>query len=235
MYPVAILAGGIASRIRPHTDAVPKALLTVAGQPFIAHQLTALRDRQITDVVLCVAHLGTQVEDFVGDGRAWGLRVRYAFDGPELLGTGGALRRAQTLLGDTFFTLYGDSYLRCDFSAVSRAFVDSHRLGLMTVYRNDNTLGTSNVLFEHGEILRYEKASPAPGMRHIDYGLSILTAVALARYPAGARFDLSRVFNDLLADRQLAGFEVADRFFEIGSPDGLRDTEALLTQPRSVR
>jgi N-acetyl-alpha-D-muramate 1-phosphate uridylyltransferase len=235
MYPVAILAGGIASRMRPRTDALPKALLPVAGQPFIAHQLASLRDQQITDVVLCVGHLGGQIEAFVGDGRSWGLRVCYAFDGPELLGTGGALRRAQPLLGDTFFTLYGDSYLRCDFSAVSRAFVASHRLGLMTVYRNDNALGASNVLFERGEILRYDKVSPEPELRHIDYGLSILTAAALARYPAGVRFDLSRVFDDLLADGQLAGFEVADRFFEIGSPDGLRDTEALLTQPRPAR
>jgi NDP-sugar pyrophosphorylase family protein len=235
MYPVAILAGGVALRMRPRTETVPKALLTVAGQPFIAHQLALLRDQAITDVVLCIGHLGEQVQAFVGDGRAWEVRVRYSFDGPELLGTGGALRRAQPLLGGAFFTLYGDSYLRCDFSAIARAFDESNRLGLMTVYRNDNTLAASNVRFERGEIVRYDKVSPEPGMRHIDYGLSVLTAAALARYPAGMRFDLSRVFDDLLADGQLAGFEVEDRFFEIGSPDGLRDTEALLTQPRAVR
>jgi N-acetyl-alpha-D-muramate 1-phosphate uridylyltransferase len=232
MYPVAILVGGVASRMRPHTDKVPKALITVAGRPFIAHQLTLLRDQQITDVVLCAGHLGEQIEEFVGDGRAWALRVRYSLDGPRLLGTGGALRRALPLLGDVFFVMYGDSYLPCDFSAVSRAFAASNRRGLMTVFRNDNTLGASNVLFDRGHLVRYDKESPGPGMRHIDYGLAILTAAALAPYPPDAPFDLSRVYQDLIAEGQLAGFEVPDRFFEIGSPEGLRDTEALLAQPK---
>ena len=235
MHPVAILAGGVALRMRPRTETVPKSLLPVAGRPFIAHQLTRLRDQQITDVVLCVGHLGEQVQAFVGDGRAWGLRVRYSFDGPRLLGTGGALRRAQPLLGDTFFTLYGDSYLTCDFAAVSRAFAASSRLGLMTVYRNDNTLGPSNVALEGGRIVRYDKASPHAAMQHIDYGLSILTTAALTRYDEGRRFDLSRVFEDLLAEGQLAAFEVDERFYEIGSPEGLRDTEALLAEPGPVR
>lgn len=235
MYPVAILAGGVASRMRPRTDTVPKALLDVAGQPFIAHQLTLLRDHQITDVVLCVGHFGEQIEAFVGDGRAWGLRVRYSMDGAVLQGTGGALRRARPLLGDIFFVMYGDSYLPCDFSAVSRAFTKSNRRGLMTVFRNDNTLGASNVLFDRGQIVRYDKVSPAPDMRHIDYGLTILTAAALAPYPPDAPFDLSRVYQDLIAEGQLAGLEVPDRFFEIGSPDGLRDTEALLAQLKPFR
>jgi N-acetyl-alpha-D-muramate 1-phosphate uridylyltransferase len=232
MYPVAILAGGVASRMRPRTDKTPKALLEVAGQPFIAHQLTLLRSQQITDVVLCVGHLAEQIEAFVGDGRDWGVRVHYSVDGPVLLGTGGALRRAQPLVGDTFFVMYGDSYLRCDFAGVARAFSESQRLGLMTVFRNDNTLGASNVLFEQGRILKYDKVTRDPEMRHIDYGLAVLTSAALAPYPSDKPFDLVAVYQDLLAAGQLAAFEVPDRFFEIGSPDGLRDTEALLKQPR---
>jgi NDP-sugar pyrophosphorylase family protein len=234
MYPVAILAGGVASRMRPRTDRMPKALLDVAGRPFIAHQLALLRDQQITDVVLCVGHLAGQIEAFVGDGRAWGLRVRYSEDGPVLLGTGGALRRALPLLGDTFFVLYGDSYLTCDFRAVSRAFAESNRRGLMTVYRNDNALEASNVLFAGGQILRYDKIAPGPDMRHIDYGLGILTADALAPYPANTAFDLSRVYQNLVTVGQLAGLEVPDRFYEIGSPDGLRDTAALLAQHKPL-
>jgi NDP-sugar pyrophosphorylase family protein len=230
MYPVAILAGGVASRMRPRTDRVPKALLEVAGQPFIAHQLARLHDQQVTDVVLCVGHFAEQIEQFVGDGRAWGLRVRYSLDGRVLLGTGGALRRALPLLGDTFFVLYGDSYLRCDFLTVSRAFAASRRRGLMTVFRNDNTLGASNVLFDRGQVVQYDKASPAPGMRHIDYGLSILTAAALAAYAPDTPFDLAQVYQDLIAQAQLAGVEMPERFFEIGSPEGLRETEALLAQ-----
>jgi N-acetyl-alpha-D-muramate 1-phosphate uridylyltransferase len=235
MYPVAILAGGVATRMRPHTDTVPKALLPVANRPFIAHQLARLRDQRIADVVLCVGHLGEQIERYVGDGRAWGLRVRYSWDGPRLLGTGGALRRAQPLAGDPFFVLYGDSYLTCDFGAVARAFAASNRLGLMTVYRNDNRLGASNVRFEDGEILHYDKTAPGPETRHIDYGLSVLTAAALANGPADDAFDLSQVYQDLLARRQLAALEIRERFYEIGSPDGLRDTEALLAQAGSSR
>jgi MurNAc alpha-1-phosphate uridylyltransferase len=231
MYPVAILAGGVASRMRPRTDHVPKALLDVAGQPFIAHQLTLLSEQRITDVIICTGHLGEQIEAFVGDGTPWGLRIRFSYDGPQLLGTGGALRRALPLLGGAaFFVMYGDSYLTCDFNSVSRAFLESNRRGLMTVFRNDNTLGDSNVLFDRGQILGYEKISRPPEMRHIDYGLSVLSPAALTPYPPDTPFDLTRVFQDLLAQGQLAGFEVPDRFFEIGSPEGFRDTAALLAQ-----
>jgi NDP-sugar pyrophosphorylase family protein len=235
MLPVAILAGGVASRMRPRTDTVPKALLEVAGQPFIAHQLTLLREQGIADVVVCTGHLGEQIEEFVGDGGPWGLRVRYSYDRPHLLGTGGALRRARPLLGRAFFVMYGDSYLTCDFTAVARAFIASDRCGLMTVFRNDNTLGDSNVQFDDGEIVRYDKAPRGVGMQHIDYGLSVLKPEALDPYPDDTAFDLVRVFQDLLAQRQLAGFEVFDRFFEIGSPDGLRDTEARLAHSRQAQ
>ncbi len=235
MYPVAILAGGVAMRMRPRTESLPKALLPVAGQPFIAHQLALLRDQHIGDVVLCVGHLGEPIREFVGDGRAWQIHVRYSFDGPDLLGTGGALRRALPLLGDVFFVLYGDSYLRCDFASVARAFEMSNRSGLMTVYRNDDALAPSNAVLDAGRIVRYDKGSPSPGMRHIDYGLSVLSAHAVAAYPEGARFDLSRIHQDLAAAGQLAGFEVTERFFEIGSPEGLRETEALLEQLKASR
>lgn len=235
MYPVAILAGGIATRMRPRTDSLPKALLPVAGEPFIAHQLARLRDQQITNVVLCVGHLGEQIRQFVGDGGRWQLHVSYSFDGPTLLGTGGALRRALPLLGDAFFVLYGDSYLRCDFASVARTFEESKRPGLMTVYRNDNALEPSNVRFEHGEVVQYDKQARSPVMRHVDYGLSVLSAAVVASYPEGERFDLSHIHQDLIAARQLAGFEVSERFFEIGSPEGLRDTELLLTRSKASR
>ena len=232
MYPVVILAGGIASRMRPHTDAVPKALLAIAGQPFISHQLRLLRDQQIADVVLCVGHLGEQVEAFVGDGHRWGLRVVYSRDGDRLLGTGGALRRALPMLGDVFFVLYGDSYLTCDFATVGHAFATAKRKGLMTVFRNDNNLGASNVCFEQDQIRRYDKSAAGDDMHHIDYGLAVLSREALAPYPAATPFDLVRVYQDLLAAGELAGLEVSERFYEIGSPEGLRDTEALLQQDR---
>jgi N-acetyl-alpha-D-muramate 1-phosphate uridylyltransferase len=232
MYPVAILAGGLASRMRPRTDVMPKALLPVAGLPFVAHQLALLRSQGIDRVVLCVGHLGEQIRDTVGDGGAWGLSVQYSWDGPRLLGTGGAIRRALPLLGRAFFVMYGDSYLPCDFAAVERAFDAAGQHGLMTVYHNEGRYGASNVEFAGGRIARYDKTATDDAVRHIDYGLSVLTAEALSRYASDEPLDLVQVFQDLLAQRQLSGFEVDQRFYEIGSSEGLREAEAFIAGRR---
>ena len=221
--PVAILAGGLATRLRPVTEKIPKALVEVAGKPFVVHQLALLRARGVRRVVLCLGHLGEQVEALVGDGRAFGLEVACSHDGDRLLGTGGALRTALPLLGDRFLVLYGDSYLDCDYAAIARAFVESGRAGLMTVYRNLGRFDASNVVFRDGRIVRYTKGVRDLEMEHIDYGLGALHASALAPYPAGEPLDLARVYQDLLARGELAGFEVGQRFYEIGSPEGLEE------------
>jgi len=226
--PVAILAGGLATRLFPTTATIPKSLVDVAGQPFVVHQLALLRAAGIPRVVMCLGHLGEQVEGLLGDGRAHGIEVAYSYDGGTLLGTGGALRRALPLLGERFLVLYGDSYLRCDYAAIARAFIASGVRGLMTVYENDGAYDASNVSFVAGKILRYEKG--VPGMTHIDYGLGALHADALAGHPQGEgeRFDLVTVYQALLARDELAGYEVHERFYEIGSPRGLAETRALL-------
>lgn len=225
--PVAILAGGLATRLGEITRTIPKALVEVAGEPFVVHQLALLRAAGIERVVLCVAHLAEQIEAVLGDGRDHGIEVVYSKDGGELLGTGGALRRALPLLGDSFFVLYGDSYLRCDYAAVERAYRDSGKLGLMTVFENDGRYDASNATFADGRIVRYEKG--ASGMTHIDWGLGVLAARAFADYPEG-KLDLARVYQDLLARDQLAGYEVTQRFYEIGSVAGLEDTRRLLAK-----
>ena len=180
MLPVAILAGGLATRLHPLTEHVPKALLRIAGRPFILHQLELLRSQGLTRVVLCVGHLGEQIQAAVGDGGTWGLAIDYSYDGPELLGTGGALKRALPLLGDAFFVLNGDSYLTFPFAAAQSAFFDAGRPALMTVLRNDNRWDRSNVRFESGELIEYDKQSRAPDMAHIDYGVSVHAEVACA-------------------------------------------------------
>jgi prepilin-type processing-associated H-X9-DG protein len=222
--PVAILAGGLATRMRPLSERIPKVLLEVAGRPFALHQLELLRRHGLTHVVFCVGYLGEQVQATLGDGRELGMRLEYVFDGPILLGTGGALRRAVPLLGEAFLVLYGDAYLRCDYGAVVRTFLAGGTLGLMTVFRNGDQWDRSNVLFADGRILRYDKRAPTPGMQHIDYGLGALRAEAFAGYPEDQPLDLATVYQDLLARGQLAGFEVAQRFYEIGSPAGLEET-----------
>jgi len=228
--PVAILAGGKATRLGPITETIPKALLDVAGQPFVLHQLALLRAHGVTRVVLCVAHLADQIERVLGDGRALGLAITYSHDGGQLLGTGGALRQALPLLGDRFFVLYGDSYLTCDYADVARTYERSGKLGLMTVYRNDGRYDASNVSYRDGRIVRYDKTDRSAAMTHIDYGLGVLAAEALAGYPADQRLDLAVVYQDLLARDQLAGYEVAERFYEIGSSAGLEETRALLAK-----
>jgi NDP-sugar pyrophosphorylase family protein len=171
-----------------------------------------------------------------GDGRDHGVRLDYSFDGPVLLGTGGALRRALPQLGPVFFVLYGDSYLTTPFQPVAEFFLRSGRLGLMTVYRNEGLYDTSNVVFRGGEIAVYEKRARLPEMRHIDYGLSLFRAQAFQGWSEGEKFDLADVMTKLVAQKQLAGFEVPDRFYEIGSHAGLQELEALLSsRPQSSR
>jgi NDP-sugar pyrophosphorylase family protein len=226
--PVALLAGGLATRLRPLTDRIPKALVEVAGEPFVYHQLRRLRHEGISLVVLCLAHLGEMVRDAVGDGSAFGLHISYSFDGDSLLGTGGALRRALPFLGGTFFVLYGDSYLDLSYASVLGAFRLSGRRGLMTVHRNQGRFDTSNVLFDGKSVIRYDKRTPTPDMQYIDYGLGILSADTLAARPADAPFDLADVYAALAAAGELAGYEAKRRFYEIGSPHGLAETDAFL-------
>lgn len=227
--PVAILAGGLATRLRPLTHDLPKALVPVAGQPFAAHQLRLLAASGIRRVVYCVGHLGERIERFVGDGRRFGLDVDYSRDGEKLLGTAGAIRRALPRLDDAFLVLYGDSYLPCDYRAVERAFLRSGRVAMMTVFRNDGRWDRSNVaLADDGVVRRYDKRHPDAEMRYIDYGLGAFRAEVFAELPDDQPADLADVYQRLAAAGELAGFEVAERFYEVGSFDGLRELDDFL-------
>lgn len=228
-FPVAILAGGLATRLRPITEKIPKVLVPVAGKPFLAHQLELLRKEGVTRAVLCLGHLGEMVEREFGDGSAHGVQLEYSYDGPKLLGTGGALKQALPKLGEQFFVLYGDSYLPTPFAPIADFFERRGRLGLMTVYRNEGKHDTSNVVFAEGEIKVYDKKQRLPGMHHIDYGLSLFRREVFEQYPADKPFDLADVMGDLVARKQLAGYEVKERFYEIGSHAGLEELDALLS------
>ena len=229
--PVAILAGGLATRLRPITEKIPKSLVPIAGKPFLAHQIELLHARGIRHAVLCIGYLGEMIQREFGDGSAFGVRLDYSFDGPKLLGTGGAIKRALPLLGNEFFVLYGDSYLPVEYRPIAESFRRSGKLGLMTVYRNEGRYDTSNVVFRNGEIAVYDKKNRSPEMRHIDYGLSLFQASVFASYSAGQPFDLAEVMGKLVREKQLAGYEVRERFYEIGSPAGLTELETLLKAP----
>jgi N-acetyl-alpha-D-muramate 1-phosphate uridylyltransferase len=230
--PVAILAGGLATRMRPITEKIPKILIEIEGRPFAEYQIELLRAHGLTKIILCVGYLGEMVQDALGDGSRYGVELHYSFDGDKLLGTGGALKRALPALGDAFFVLYGDSYLECSYEAVESAFLESGKAGMMTVLLNENRWDKSNIRFEGGRIQRYDKTNQTPDMLHIDYGLSVLQAQTLDAYGADEVFDLSAVFQNLITHGQLAGFEVRERFYEIGSPQGLEQTRQYLARKR---
>lgn len=227
--PVAILAGGLATRLRPITEKIPKSLVPVAGRPILAHQLELLQAQGIRKAVLCIGFLGEMIQREFGHA-ACGIKLAYSFDGEKLLGTGGALRQALPKLGNEFFVLYGDSYLTCPFAPLAEFFERSGKAGLMTVYRNEGLYDTSNVVFRDGEIAVYDKKAKLPEMRHIDYGLSLFRADVFERYPADEKFDLADVMTKLVAEKQLAGYEAPERFYEIGSHEGLAELERLLSK-----
>lgn len=233
--PVALLAGGMATRLRPITEKIPKLLVEVAGEPFFSHQLRLLKAAGLTRIVLCVGYLGQQIVDLYGDGSKWGVKIEYAFDGPKLLGTGGALIAALPKLGEAFYVLYGDSYLPIDYLAVGDHFLRSGRQGLMTVYENHGRYDTSNVEFGGGEIIRYDKKDKTPAMHHIDYGLGVFRASAFDGLPRDAVVDLAEVQKALVARKQLVGYEIKQRFYEIGSHEGLNELDALLRGTKRVK
>ncbi|MBG0744586.1 MAG: nucleotidyltransferase family protein [Cylindrospermopsis raciborskii KL1] len=224
MLPVAILAGGLATRLRPITEKIPKALVPVAGKPFIYHQLTYLRDQGIDRVVLCIGYLGQMIQDVVGDGTEFGLSVSYSLDGPVLLGTGGAMKQASHLLEESFFVLYGDSFLPIDFSAVENSFLSSGKPALMTILHNGDRWDKSNVLFRNGKLEEYNKRYPRTEMEFIDYGLGILSK-SVFEYYTDYPLDLADVYHSLSLEGNLLGYEVHERFYEIGSIPGLKETE----------
>ena len=227
-WSVAILAGGLATRLRTVTETVPKALVSVAGEPFLVHQLRLLYSAGFRRIVLCVGYLGEVIQAQLGDGSHFGMRIDYSFDGPILMGTGGALKRALPKLADQFLVLYGDSYLQVDYASIVRAFVRSGQPALMTVFKNENLWDGSNVWFEAGAIRHYDKKCRTTEMHHIDYGLAVLSAKVLGPYPDDLAFDLADVYSRLVAEKQMAAYEVKERFYEIGSPEGLAELDSLL-------
>ena len=246
-----ILAGGLATRMQPFTATTPKWLLPVAGRPFAHWQLEWLSAAGVDSVVCCIGHLGENIREAIGTGSDFGLRVEYSDDGPSPSGTGGALRQAaeSSLLEDRFLVLYGDSYLRVDITSVWQAFLTADSPALMTVFRNEGAFDTSNVLFSDGRVLRYRKAGirveapaadqRAPGVNvvdsneattfdYIDYGLSALRLTELDELARGVAVDLALLFESLSDSGLLAGYEATERFYEIGTPEGLHALELYL-------
>lgn len=232
---VVILAGGQATRLRPLTDKVPKSLVEIGEKSFLEHQLDFLKKAGIEDVVLCVGHLGEQIERYFGDGSKLGVNLKYSYEKERLLGTAGALKNAERLLQDPFFVMYGDSYLFIDFAAVTSYFDKMNKLGLMVVYKNYDRYGESNVVIEGNLVKQYSKKDRAEGMVYIDYGASILRKQALELVPQNQVYSLEGLFDQLIERKELLAYEVDKRFYQIGSPEGLEEFRRYISQRRVLQ
>lgn len=234
MFPVVILSGGLAKRLHPITKNIPKSLIPIAGKAFVIHQLEYLRKQGIKKVVFCLNHLGEMIENKIGNGKNFSMEIAYSYDGSVPLGTGGAIVKALPLLESNFFILYGDSYLPLNFKKVEIVYKSTKKKALMTVFKNNNKFDKSNVMFLNQRLIRYNKEYPLKKMNYIDYGLSVVSASIFKKYTKYLTFDLAEVYKDLSLKKNLAGLEVHERFYEIGSHIGLKETESYLLSNKKI-
>lgn len=231
MLPVVVLAGGLATRLRPITEKVPKSLIAINNIPFVLHQLNLFMQNGINHVHFCLGHLGKMVEKVVEESIfSKTIKITYSYDGEKLLGTGGAIRKALSFLPDTFFITYGDSFLDIDYQNIESRFLKSvhENYGLMTVFKNSNQFDTSNVIFENSRIILYSKKQLTDKMDYIDYGLGILRKSHFNNFPDETPFDLSDIYEKLAINGELIGYEAHERFYEIGSVKGIEDLSIYL-------
>jgi NDP-sugar pyrophosphorylase family protein len=228
MLPLAILAGGYATRLGALTKDFPKCLIEVNGRAFVDWQLDLLIKNGYSDFIFCISYKSDLVQSHLGDGSNRGVRIRYSLDGDTQLGTGGAIQKALPLLGTEFGVIYGDSFLPTSYSQVEEAFLASSKLALMTVYRNENQFDASNVKFTNQTLINYEKGTNDPEMLHIDYGLTYFRKDAFPPAPGQRAFDLSDKCHELSLSGNLSGFEVFERFYEIGSVMGIEEFSEYL-------
>ena len=227
---VAILAGGLATRLEPLSRRQPKSMVRILGRPFLEYQLDFLRENKVRDVVLCIGHLGEAIESYFGDGSDFGVNMKYSHEGERLLGTAGALKNAEKMLNDEFFAMYGDSYLSLDFKAVMSYFKNRNKLALMTVYKNYDRYDKSNVIVAGNLVKRYSKREKTNDLVYIDYGASILRKRALELVPQNQVYSLEELFSQLIEQQELLTFEVKERFYHIGTKESLKEFEQFISK-----
>lgn len=224
---VAILTGGLATRLGDLTINRPKSMVKVQGKPFLEYQLELLKRGGITNIVLCIGHMGEQIKSQFGEGEKWGINIKYSSE-DKPLGTAGALRKAEALLNDTFFTMYGDSHLFLEFSHIMSYFESQNKLALMTVYKNYDQYDRSNTVVEGNLVRKYSKKEKTEDMVYIDYGANFFRKEALEMIPENQFYSLDNLFPRLIEMDELLAFEVKERFYEIGSPQGLKEFEEYI-------
>jgi N-acetyl-alpha-D-muramate 1-phosphate uridylyltransferase len=232
MFPIVIICGGLGTRLQLSFPDLPKSLIMINSMPFVHHQLLLLKSKGFEKIYFCLGHLGTVIEEVVGNGKANGLNIKYSYDGEQLLGTGGCIKNALPIIEeDNFFTIYGDSYLDINYYLIQHEFIKNNKLALMTVYKNNNEFDKSNVEYNNGKILDYNKATTNK-MQHIDYGVSIFNRKAFDKFTG--KFDLQDVFRSMLQKNQLLSYVAKNRFYEIGSLNGIKELSEYLKNKEKI-
>ena len=230
MLPLVILAGGLATRLRPVTEKIPKSMIEVNGKPFLYHQLILFKSKGIKKIHFCLGYLGEMVETYVLKEFGDAFELSFSFDGTPLLGTGGAIVNSFNYLPDTFFVTYGDSFLDIDYQQIQNTFFAENwgNKGLMTIFHNQDQWDSSNVLYENGVLKLYSKQRKTPDMHFIDYGLGILSKHHFDEKKQGEKFDLSVIYENLSVNNDLIGYQIFKRFYEVGSFKGIEDLTKYL-------
>ncbi len=225
MMTVIILCGGLASRLYPLSETTPKSLIEIHKKPFIHYQLEQLHQQHITDVILCVGKFGDIIEEKIGN-KYKNITIQYSHDGELPLGTGGAIKKALSLIPENdFIVLYGDSYLQIPINKMINKYYASKKPILMSVYRNKNKLHKNNIIY-NGEILSYDKELYHPDMTHIDYGINIFNKSVFVQTPH--IFDLSKLLTDFVKIKQVSSIEATVSFHEVGSFKGIEKFEKFI-------
>ena len=220
---IVILCGGKATRLYPLTKKIPKSMMRFEGKPFLEQQLDLLKKNRIFDIVLCVGYKAEQIKKYFGDGKNFGVEIKYSSDKKRLLGTGGALKKAENLLEDSFLVMWGDSYLPFNFQKAIKFFKKSNKPGMMIVFKNLNKYEPSNVEVKNNLVKSYSKKRKTKKMKYIDYGISIYRKEVLKYLPKNQVCDLTKLQQALIKKRQLLAYPAEKRFYQIGSPDGLEE------------
>lgn len=228
-----ILAGGLGTRLRPLTEKVPKVMVAVNGEPFLLHLLQLLKSQGINDIVLCIGYLGQHVKDSFGNGEAMGVNLRYSEEKGKLLGTGGALKQAQSLLDDYFLVINGDTYLPIDYRKVEKAFLRRGKKALMVVYDNrDDTEVKNNVALDDDLMVKsYDKNHPDRNFHHVEAGALALRKEVLDMIREGDAISLEAgLYPGLIQQGEMAAFVARQRFYDIGLPEQRKIFEAFVKE-----
>jgi len=229
---VAILAGGLATRLRPLAEKIPKSMIRIGGKPFLEYQIDLLKRKGIRDIVLCIGYLGDQIKEYFEDGKRFGVQIQYSHESSRLLGTAGALKKAEELLKDEFFVMYGDSYLFLNFQAIASYFHQFDKQALMVVYKNYDRYDNSNIAIEGNLVKQYSKKEKTKEMIYIDYGVSMLRKMVLDLVPQNIPYPLEELFSKLISQKEVLAYEVKKRFYEVGSQKGLVEFQGYLERRR---